>query len=122
MLTQWIGVICPSVEKSRSRSLEAPGLSLTANTGCFRIKNPTYCYSLGVVDVVIVVQNLLHFVISLPLLNIYILEIHNNYMSTKKGELCTKKGDNSKLFFARIMPLLDLKSLSDIFFLIQTSH
>ena len=52
-------------------------------------------------------QKLWHFIISLPLLNIYTW--NSKYMVTIKRGLCTNKWDSSKLIFAKIMPLFRLR-------------
>ena len=79
-------------------------------------ENPRYCYSLGVVFVVvcsgvIITQKLSDFVISLLLLKI--LTCYSEYVFTIQRSIHTIKGDNS-IFFSEIHSFLDSDFLSSI--------
>ena len=60
-------------------------------------ENLRYCFILGIGAVVIGVQKLCHFVISLLLLKIFTLNLE--YMFTIQRAIHPIKGDNSKCFF-----------------------
>ena len=77
-------------------------------------ENQRYCYSLGVVVVVFVVQKLWHFVISLLLLKIFTW--NSEYAFTIQRVVHTVKEENTKCNFFRIIPLFCLRLFFPFFF------
>ena len=79
----------------------------TFSVAVFR-ENLRYCYSLGTIVVVFMVQKQWHFVI--PLLLLEIFTWNSEYVFTFQRTIHTIKGDNSKcIFIYRIMPLVWLR-------------